>query len=235
MRLNSSLASLPHVFQAPPLTTDLILAIKAISPDLQVASEGDRLRWQSDQNVACWSEYRALRRMLDKLQPMHMLEIGPGLGRSLAFFVKTFSWQVTIDAYDATGPAIAYPRLAPRSNTSFCGNLEVLSRVLRFNGVERSVKVIDASRTSLGDLTGSYEFIYSFYSVGFHWNIADFLEDIIHLLSSRGLGCFTVPPRFSDSMLPNWLRCRVVDYEPVWIDSPRPRLLVIGDVDASIT
>ena len=56
--LDQRLAQMERIFHAPPLTSELIAAIKLISPHCDLApSEGHRLVWEADQNGACWGEY----------------------------------------------------------------------------------------------------------------------------------------------------------------------------------
>ena len=95
--------------------------------------------------------------------PADFLEIGPGLGRSLVFFSKKLGWdQSEIHAYDGGGTTSKYTMPGPRSNESFCGNLNMLRHVLKFNGVD-NVKLFNAHEVQLADLPGPYDLIYSFY------------------------------------------------------------------------
>jgi hypothetical protein len=49
--LDQRLAQMERIFRSPPLTTELIAAIKLISPQWDLASrERDRLFWEADQN-----------------------------------------------------------------------------------------------------------------------------------------------------------------------------------------
>ena len=92
---DSRLANLEPVFRVPPLTSELLVAIKLISPRLKLAQdEHSRRIWEKEQNGTCWSEYEALQPLLSCIEkPRRVLEIGPGLGRSVVFFSKQFGWQ----------------------------------------------------------------------------------------------------------------------------------------------
>ena len=88
--LDPHLVQKERVFRAPPLTSELIAAIEGISPHCELsAREQDRLFWESDQNGACWGEYEAMAPFLSRVPDgTKILEIGPGMGRSLVFFAK---------------------------------------------------------------------------------------------------------------------------------------------------
>ena len=179
--LDQRLAQMERIFRAPPLTPELIAAIKLISPQYDLApSERDRLFWEADQNGACWGEYEALEPFLSRIpSDTNILEIGPGMGRSLVFFAKKLGWRGNqLHAYEGNGQMTKYTFLGPRFEDSFCGNITELRRVLDFNGI-RDVTIFDAGTTSLQKLPGSYFLIYSFYSIGFHWSLEHFLDDLL--------------------------------------------------------
>src|SRR5271169_1891159 len=89
--LDPRLAQMEKIFRAPPLDPGLIAAIKLISPQYELAPrERDRLFWEADQNGACWGEYEALEPFLSRIpNDAKILEIGPGMGRSLVFFPRS--------------------------------------------------------------------------------------------------------------------------------------------------
>src|SRR5690349_2560299 len=93
--LDFRLANLERVFKAPPLTAELINAIKLISPQFDLKeNEESRSFWEADQNGACWGEYQALEPIFKETpKPKKILEIGPGLGRSIVFFSKKLGWK----------------------------------------------------------------------------------------------------------------------------------------------
>src|SRR5690349_11750277 len=88
--LNQRLAEKERVFHAPPLTEELVSAIRLISPQFDLnCDETSRLLWEADQNGACWGEFEALQPLFEAVHtPSKILEIGPGMGRSLVFFSK---------------------------------------------------------------------------------------------------------------------------------------------------
>jgi hypothetical protein len=194
------LASLEPVFQAPPLTPELVEAIHLISTNLHISTDqASRTVWQKEQNGTSWSEYEALQPLFAKMQkPAKILEIGPGLGRSAVFFSKKLDWNGSqIYLYDANGSGTKYKGkyYAADKQTleqTFCGNLNMLRHVLDFNGV-KNFTVIDARETSLKQLPGPYDLIYSFYSIGFHWSLERFMDDLRPLMHDRTIAIFTVP------------------------------------------
>ena len=228
--LDPRLAAMESVFRAPPLTPDLVAAIKLISPHCDFeATEAHRRVWEADQNGACWGEYEALSPLFRSMPtPRTVLEIGPGMGRSLVFFSKKLGWEGSeLHAYEGDGRSTRYTRLGPRFEDSFCGNIEVLRSVLAFNGVS-NVKVFNAQDVRLTDLAGPYDLLYSLYSIGFHWSLEHFLADLLRLLHDRSVAIFTVPQEFQPFPTLAALPYRIVDWKTAWPKDGQLKLLVIG-------
>lgn len=228
--LDARLAGLERVFRAPPLTKELVTAIARISPQFQL-SAGERSRefWEVEQNGACWGEYEALLPLFAALdRPHKVLEIGPGLGRSVIFFAKKLGWESSeIHLYEGTGATTYYTTLGPRFDYSFCGDLAVLSHILRYNGVG-NVTIFDAKNIKMADLAGPYNFIYSFFSIGFHWALENFIDDILGLMDQQSVAVFTVPAGFTPFARLNELSHRVIDWKAVWPAERWLKLLIIG-------
>src|SRR4030095_6288979 len=76
--LDPRLTAMEHIFRAPPLTPELIAAIKLISPHFNFANtERSRWFWEADQNGSCWGEYEALTPLFSSMpRPSKVLEIG---------------------------------------------------------------------------------------------------------------------------------------------------------------
>ena len=161
--LEPSLAAMERVFRAPPMTRKLRAAIKPISPQFDLGlTERHRDYWESDQNRASWAEYEALKHVLATVPKNgKILEVGPGLGRSMVFFAKKLGWS-NLSAFEGDGTKTKYTYLGPRFEDSFCGNLEMLQHCLEFNGLN-NVTIFDASKMKLGDIPGEYDLLYSFY------------------------------------------------------------------------
>jgi len=219
---DSRLASLEPVFHAPPLTPELLAAIKLISPRLKLAQdEHSRRIWEKEQNGTCWSEYEALRPLFAGVEkPKKILEIGPGLGRSVVFFSKQCGWQQSeIHLFDGDGSATKYKQRfydAGKQSLadSFCGNLGLLRSLLDYNQVS-NYTIFNARQTALAQLLGPYDLIYSFYSIGFHWSLELFLDDLLPLMHDRALAIFTVKKDFPGFPRLRDLHCRVVEWKTV--------------------
>jgi hypothetical protein len=229
--LDKRLAQMERIFHAPPLTPELIAAIKLISPHCDLAaSERHRLVWEADQNGACWGEYEALEPFLSRIPTdAKILEIGPGMGRSLVFFTKKLGWRGNqLYAYEGNGHTTKYSMLGPRFEDSFCGNIAMLRHVLDFNGVG-GVTIFDAANTNLPGLPGRpYGLVYSFYSIGFHWSLEYFLDDLLPLLDDRGTAIFTTSGDFEPFDNLKKLPYRLVDWKPAWPKDATLKFIVLS-------
>lgn len=225
--LDPKLAAMEHLFRAPPMTRKLRAAIKPISPGFDLGlTDHDRAYWESDQNGASWSEYEVLKSTLASV-PVNgnILEVGPGLGRSLVFFAKKLGWS-NLSAFEGNGTKTKYTYLGPRFEDSFCGNIEMLQHCLEFNGL-KNVTIFDAAKIKLSEIPGKYDLLYSFYCIGFHWSIEHFIDDILRLLKKDGVGVFTttldfVPPPCFDSV-----HYEIIDFTPVYPVGTRWKLIVL--------
>jgi len=219
-----------RVFRAPRLTPELISAIKLISPQFDfTATEQSRSAWEADQNGACWGEYEALAPLFRSMsKPTKILEIGPGMGRSLVFFTKKLSWNdCDIHVYEGEGDTTKYTYLGPRYEDSYCGNLDVLRHVLDFNGIH-NVTIFNAHDLRLVDLPAPYDLLYSFYSIGFHWALEHFIEDILSLMHDRSIAIFTVPQEFEGFPDLNNLFHAIIDWKTVWPKDGMLKLLILS-------
>ncbi len=233
--LNVELMGKALHFRAPALTAELLAAIQRISPQFHLrGDESSRRFWELNQNGASWGEYVVLRPFLDRLAvPSRVLDIGPGLGRSAIFFKQLEGWgQGSFDLYEGSGKATKYTRAGPRFLDSFCGDLPALTALLEFNEIEE-VEIFDAAELggSLAGLPGPYDFIYSFFAVGFHWSIEHFLDEILGLMHDRSLGAFTLHDRFQDLSVLDPVPHRVVVADQSWPRGRSSRLLVLAKSD----
>jgi hypothetical protein len=201
--LDSRAATAEQLFLAPPFTEDMVAAVRLISTRLPLkADEASRLLWQSESNAACEAEYEALSPLLEKLAtPKRVLEIGPGFGRSVVYFHKKGLLGSEISLYDANGTSTRYkqkyyehPPQWP-DTTSFCGNLTLLQTMLEYNGVTQ-YQILDAEKLPLAALPGPYDLIYGFYSIGFHWSLEYYLDDLAPLLQEHSVLVCTLNKNF---------------------------------------
>lgn len=228
--LTEELRTQEKVFLAPPFTEELVKAIKLISPQFNLTeSESSRAYWEADQNGACWGEYEALQSVLERIDTSagKILEIGPGLGRSIIFFSKKLQWQnKEFHAYEGEGSQTRYTLQGPRFDDSFCGNFDMLRYCLDFNEIN-NVKIIDSVTHSLTSLPGPYDLIYSFYSVGFHWSLEHFLSEISILMNDRSYAVFTVPSDFKVFSGLDDFSYQILDWDTVWPKNGKLKMLVI--------
>jgi hypothetical protein len=129
-------------------------------------------------------------------KPMRVLEIGPGRGRSLVFFSKKLGWENSeLHAYEGDGKITKYENDGPRFEDSFCGTISELQNVLNFNDI-KNVTIHDAKKMAMRELPGPFDLVYGFYTIGFHWSLKHFLDEVLALIGDRGRAIFTVQPYF---------------------------------------
>jgi hypothetical protein len=228
-KLNPGLANLERVFKSPPMTGELVRAILLISPHLSFrANDASRDFWECEQNGACWAEYESLRDTFSALpKSMRVLEIGPGLGRSLVFFSKKFGWQdCDLHAYEADGKTTKYTLNGPRFEDSFCGTISELRRVLNYNGIT-NVTIHDAKSVAMKDLPGPFDLLYGFYTIGFHWSLEHFFDEVLALIRKTGIAVFTVQEDFQPFRRLHKIPYRLIEKRRI-NDEHIEKLLILG-------
>src|SRR5262245_33390872 len=196
--LDARIYALEQVFRSPPMPRSLARAVRLISPHLDLPpNERGRRLWQADQNGACWTEFSFLRDQLRALpKRARVLEIGPGLGRSLVFFSKKLEWQnYDLHAYEGDGRSTKYTVNGPRFENSWCGTISELRKVLGYNDIH-NVKIHDADKVAMRHLPGPFDLVFGFYNIGFHWSLEHFMPEVLALIGSHGVAIFTVPREF---------------------------------------
>ena len=83
----------------------------------------------------------------------------------------------------------------PRFEDLFCGTVSELRRVLDYNGVT-NVRIHNAKSVTLEELPKPFELDYGFYTIGFHWSLEHFFEEVLALIGKTGIAVFTVTPNF---------------------------------------
>jgi hypothetical protein len=234
--LDSRATSAEQLFLAPPFTDEMAAAIRLISTRLPLkADEASRLLWQRESNAASEAEYEALLPLFAEVdKPKRVLEIGPGFGRSVVFFSKKGLFpgsQITL--YDANGSSTKYkqkyydhPPQWP-DTSSFCGNLSLLQTMLAYNGVG-PCKIFDAQQWPLRRLPGPYDLIYGFYSIGFHWSLEYYLDDLEPLLHESTLLVCTLNKNFRTFPRLEQFSTRVLTCREVKKNAAPLRLLVLS-------
>ncbi len=234
--LDARTATAEQLFLAPPFTPEVVAAIRLISTRLPLkADEASRLLWQQESNAASAAEYDALQPLFAaRPAPQRVLEIGPGFGRSVVFFHKKGLWPHTeINLYDADGSSTRYkqkyyehPPQWP-DTSSFCGNLSLLRSMLSYNGVP-DVHLYDARTTPLAQLPGPFDLLYGFYSIGFHWSLEYYLDDLSPLMHDESLLVCTLNKNFRPfARLDHW-HTRVLACREVKKNAPPLQLLVLS-------
>jgi hypothetical protein len=194
------------LFLVPPFSEELARAVRLISTRLALKpDERSRLLWQKECNDASFMEYGALQPLLSQMRkPESVLEVGPGLGRSCVVFNKLGVWDenARIHLYDADGVETKYKQKhydqPPKwpDTSSFCGNAVWLKQILQHNGIA-NYELLDAAKLPLKSLPGPYDLIYGFYSIGFHWSLENYLDDLEPLLDTRSVLICTLNKHFA--------------------------------------
>jgi hypothetical protein len=203
--LDPSVHGAEQVLLVPPFTPEIASAVGLISPRLRYrADEKSRMLCQTEANAMSAREYDALSPLFAQMpKASRVLEIGPGYGRSVVYFAKKGVWdeRAEIDLYDATGTATKYKQkhyAAPPQwpdVSSFCGNLSLLRQFLDYNHIT-NYRLLDAAKVPLGELPGPYGLIYGFFSIGFHWSLEFYLDDLSPLLGESGVLICTLNKQF---------------------------------------
>jgi hypothetical protein len=234
--LDPGAAAAEQLFLAPPFSEETVAAIRLISTRLPLkADEASRLLWQNESNAASEAEYEALRPLFDKLdKPRRVLEIGPGFGRSVVYFHRKGIFEGSeISLYDANGLSTRYKQKyydqPPRwpDTSSFCGNLPLLEKMLNYNQVQ-DFRILDAQQLPLAALPGPFDLIYGFYSIGFHWSLEYYLDDLEHLLHPQTVLICTLNKNFRRFARLEQFSTRVVKCREVKKNAAPLRLLILS-------
>ena len=226
-----------QVFLAPPFTEEVARAIRLISTCLPFkADEASRLLCQQTCNAASQNEYEALLPVFQQMGKVgRILDIGPGFGRSAIFFSKKGVWgkDSELHLYDADGMRTKYKQKYYQRPpqwpdvSSFCGNLSLLRDFLEYNGV-RNFKIVDARQLPLHELPGPYDLIYGFYSIGFHWSLEFYLDELDPLLHEKSLLICTLNKRFRPFQRLGEFSTRILECRQTKKNSPPLRLLLLS-------
>lgn len=194
-----------QLFLAPPFTPEVADAVRPIATQLPIrADERSRQLLQTSGNAMSQREYEALAPLFSGLpKSKRVLEVGPGIGRSVVYFQRKGVWDenAEVHLYDANGTQTKYkskhfaqPPQWP-DVSSFCGNLGVLKHFLDYNHIT-NCRIFNAAESPLGRLPGPYDLIYGFFSIGFHWSVEFYLDDLEKLLGNSGVLVCTLSKHF---------------------------------------
>ncbi len=227
-----------HLFLAPPFTPEVAASVGMISTRLRFrADESSRAVCEKEANGMSEREYEALAPLFAQLpQPQKMLEIGPGFGRSVAYFRKKNVWgeMAEVHLYDANGAQTKYkhkhysrPPQWP-DISSFCGNLQLLRSFLEYNIIS-GYRIFDAAELPLRALPGPYDLIYGFFSFGYHWSLDFYLDDLAPLMGHSTLLICTVNKRFKPFPRLQHYSTRVLECRDTKKDAPPLHLLALSN------
>jgi 16S rRNA A1518/A1519 N6-dimethyltransferase RsmA/KsgA/DIM1 with predicted DNA glycosylase/AP lyase activity len=232
-QLDPRIFALEQVFRSPPLTRSLASAIHLISPHCDFRpNERNRRIWEADENGACWAEFELVRDELAALpKRARILEIGPGLGRSLIFFSKKLGWEnCELHAYEGDGKSTKYTANGPRFENSWCGTISELRKVLNYNDIH-NVMIHDAGKIAMTHLPGPFDLVFGFYNIGYHWSLEHFMPEVLALIGSYGIAIFTVPHDFEPFEALAGLPYKVTKDLTTPLGE-RLRLLILGPIHA---
>jgi hypothetical protein len=99
--------------------------------------------------------------------------------------------------------------------------------MLDYNGVT-GYQVFDAQQMPLAALPGPYDWIYGFYSIGFHWSLEYYLDDLAPLLHERSLLVCTLNKNFRTFPRLEQFSTRVLACREVKKNAAPLRLLVLS-------
>lgn len=226
-----------QIFLAPPFTPEVAAAVSLISTRLPFrADEPSRMLCQTEANAMSEREYDALLPLFRQMpKPQRVLEIGPGFGRSVVSFGKRGVWSehTEVHLYDANGTQTKYkqkyydrPPQWP-DISSFCGNLPLLRCFLDYNQIA-NYRIFDAAELSLRQMPGPYELIYGFFSIGFHWSLEFYLDDLDPLLGKNSVLICTLNKHFQPFARLREFSTRILDCSEIKKNAAPLRLLVLS-------
>lgn len=134
----------------------------------------------------CPPEVKGLRKYFDRIRPAHALEIGAGIGRVSVFLRNYYNWDDTtfylLDG-DSGNKQVAGINTSKDDfynslkNTKLFCNANNLSNLVLLNAAEKI------------NVEAKFDLVYSFLSIGFHWPLSFYLDDIFDHLAE---GCVLV-------------------------------------------
>lgn len=230
--INNKLVTKPILFRSPPLTPSLVDAIKLISPHCNLSTNQEaRSYWEHDQNATCWGEDEILMKYFTHYKkPKKILEVGPGLGRSVIFLSKHYHLENSVfDLFEGNGTQTKYTINGPRYNNSFCGSISELRKVLKYNNIH-NYRIFNAAKlhNKLNSLPGKYDIIYSFFAIGFHWNLKYFFDELLQIMKYNSVGFFIVPNNFRAFKKLRRIHYKIFSFSATEPDIVKNKMLVIS-------
>jgi hypothetical protein len=107
-----------------------------------------------------------------------------------------------------------------------------LRRVLYYNDIA-NVTIHDAKSVAMKDLPGPFDLLYGFYTIGFHWSLEHFFDEVLALIGKSGIAVFTVPQDFQPFLRLPQLPYRLIEKDRT-IDEHSEKLLILGPASGEI-
>ena len=108
-----------------------------------------------------------------------------------------------------------------------CSDSAQVRRMLDYNGVT-GYHVHDAREMPLRALPGPFDLIYGFYSIGFHWSLEYYLDDLEPLMHEHSVLVCTLNKNFRPFAALEKFHTRVLSCREVKKNAPPLQLLVLS-------
>ena len=144
-------------------------------------------------------EIESVKGYFENVSPKNVLELGCGLGRVSAAFHKTFPLWAETNFYllDGDSGTEQIAGISYDSDKSFYNSLKLTEEFCLINGIPRNqIVLINAEHAEPFSLIENvkFDFVYSFFAIGFHWPIDLYLERLLPHLNSGSILCFGIRP-----------------------------------------
>lgn len=144
-------------------------------------------------------EINGVKKYFKNVSPKNVLELGCGLGRVSVAFYNAFSLWAKTNFYllDGDSGIKQIAGINYNSNKSFYNSLKLTKEFCLVNGIPRNqIMLINAEQMESFSFTEGirFDFVYSFFAIGFHWPIDLYLERLLPYLNSDSILCFGIRP-----------------------------------------
>jgi hypothetical protein len=85
----------------------------------------------------------------------------------------------------------------------------------------------DAKSVAMTDLPGPFDLLYGFYTIGYHWSLEHFFDEVLALVGKTGIAVFTVFEDFQPFLRLQQLPYRLIEKDRT-IDERSEKLLILG-------
>lgn len=132
---------------------------------------------------------------VESLQPATCLELGAGLGRMSVYFFKKFGWSETFFyLQDGDSGEVQHGGIRYDQEGEFYNAFAATEEYCEANGLVKFGTVND-----LGGVSRPVNFCYSFASIGFHWHISLYLDQLTAILADNAHVMFEIRAPIADT------------------------------------